>query len=41
MLAINNERILTPDELYRIYQQTINIDAHIQFMYIFSTGFSK
>jgi hypothetical protein len=39
MLAINNERILTPDEIYKIYQQTINIEAHIQFMYIFSTGF--
>lgn len=39
MLTINDERILTPDELYKIYQQTINIDAHIQFMYIFSTGF--
>lgn len=39
MLAINDERILTPDELYKIYRQTINIQAHIQFMYIFSTGF--
>lgn len=39
MLTIDNERILTPDEIYKIYKQTINIDAHIQFMYIFSTGF--
>jgi hypothetical protein len=39
MLIVNNERILTPDELYKIYQQTININSHIQFMYIFSTGF--
>ena len=39
MLTVNDERILSPDELYKIYRQTINIDAHIQFMYIFSTGF--
>jgi len=39
MFTVNNERILLPDELYKIYCQTINIDAHIQFMYIFSTGF--
>lgn len=39
MLTVNNERILIPDEIYKIFKQTINIDAHIQFMYIFSTGF--
>lgn len=39
MLSVDGQRILTPDEIYRIYQQTINIEAHIKFMYIFSTGF--
>lgn len=39
MLTIDNQRILTPDEIYKIYQQTINLESHIKFMYIFSTGF--
>jgi hypothetical protein len=38
MFTADGERILIPDELYKIGFQTINIDAHIQFMYIFSTG---
>jgi len=39
MFTSDNQRILTPDEIFKIYKQTINIDAHIKFMYIFSTGF--
>lgn len=39
MPIVDGQRILVPDEIYKIYRQTININAHIQFMYIFSTGF--
>lgn len=39
MLSADGQRILIPDDIYKIYRQTINIEAHIQFTYIFSTGF--
>lgn len=39
MLASNGQRILTPDEIFKLYKQTINLNSHIKFMYIFSTGF--
>jgi hypothetical protein len=39
MFASNGQRILIPDEIFKIYRQTINLESHIKFAYIFSTGF--
>jgi len=39
MFALNGQRILVPDEIYKLYRQISHIDAYIKFIYIFSTGF--